>query len=130
MGFLRAQLNPLLEGVLGLALFTLLSVTAAVATRQTPYQTSVPLLFIVLAALVAFFIGKRAAYMGLIAAAVVFAVVLFKPLGSWHVDEQGVWRRDRRALSLTKSASSPLYKSLRPFTTSLRKSDLELCLIK
>jgi K+-sensing histidine kinase KdpD len=89
MGFLRAQLNPLLEGVLGLALFTLLSVTAAVATRQTPYQTSVPLLFIVLAALVAFFIGKRAAYMGLIAAAVVFAVVLFKPLGSWQVDEQG-----------------------------------------
>jgi K+-sensing histidine kinase KdpD len=89
MGFLRAQLNPLLEGVLGLALFTLLSVTAAVATRQTPYQTSVPLLFIVLAALVAFFIGKRAAYMGLIAAAVVFAEVLFKPLGSWHVDEQG-----------------------------------------
>ena len=88
MGFLRAQLNPLLESILGLTLFTLLSVTAAVATRQTPYQTSVPLLFIVLAALVAFFIGKRAAYLGLIAAAVVFAVVLFKPLGSWHVDEQ------------------------------------------
>jgi K+-sensing histidine kinase KdpD len=89
MGFLRAQLNPLLESILGLALFTLLAVTAAVATRQTPYQTSAPLLFIVLAALVAFFIGKRAAYLGLIAAAIVFAVVLFKPVGSWHVDDQG-----------------------------------------
>lgn len=89
MPFLRVQLGPLLESVLGLALFTLLSVTAAVTTRQTPYQTSVPLLFIILAALVAFFIGRRAAYFGLIAAAVVFAVMLFKPLGSWHVDEQG-----------------------------------------
>jgi K+-sensing histidine kinase KdpD len=89
MGFLRAQLNPLLESIVGLALFTFLSVTAAVTTRQTPYQTSVPLLFIILAALVAFFIGRRAAYFGLVAAAVVFAVMLFKPLGSWHVDEQG-----------------------------------------
>jgi K+-sensing histidine kinase KdpD len=89
MGFLRAQLNPLLESILGLTLFTLLSITAAVMSRQTPYQSSVPLLFIILAALVAFFIGKRAAYLGLIAAALVFAVMLFKPLGSWHVDEQG-----------------------------------------
>jgi K+-sensing histidine kinase KdpD len=89
MDFFRAQLNPLLESILGLALFTLLSVTAAVVTRQTAYQNSVPLLFIILAALVAFLIGKRAAYLGLIAAAFVFAVVLFKPLGSWHVDDQG-----------------------------------------
>jgi K+-sensing histidine kinase KdpD len=88
MGFLRTPLNPLLESIVGLAIFTLLAVTAAVATRQTPYQTSVPLFFIVLAALVAFFIGRRAAYLGLIAAALVFSVMLFKPLGSWHVDEQ------------------------------------------
>ena len=88
MGFLRAPLKSVLESIIGLTLFTLLAVTSAVATKETSYQSSVPLFFIVLAALVAFFIGRRAAYLGLIAAAFVFSVMLFKPVGSWHVDEQ------------------------------------------
>ena len=88
MGLMRAQLKPLLESIFGLSLFTLLAVTAAFVTRQTAFQTSVPLLFIVVAAVVASLIGRRAAYFGLLAAAIVFAVMLFKPLGSWHVDEQ------------------------------------------
>ncbi len=88
MDLLRAPLNPLLESILGLALFTVLALTGVFLTRQTHFQSSVPLLFIAIAALVAFFIGKRAAYIGLLASAIIFAFLLFSPLGSWHVDAQ------------------------------------------
>jgi K+-sensing histidine kinase KdpD len=88
MSLLRAQLNPLLESILGLALFVSLALTAVFLTKQTHFQTSVPLLFIAIAAFVAFFIGKRAAYIGVLASAIIFAFMLFAPLGSWHVDAQ------------------------------------------
>lgn len=78
-------MKPILESILGFALFPVLSILAALVTRNTPYQTRVPLIFIVLAALVAFFVGRAAAYAGLFSSAIVFAMMLFEPLGSWHV---------------------------------------------
>ncbi|HLH06942.1 MAG TPA: DUF4118 domain-containing protein [Terriglobales bacterium] len=85
---LSFRANSLVQGIVGLSLFTALAVFSTLATRQTPYQTSVPLLFIIVAALVAFFVGKTAAYVGLAASTVVFAVMLFEPRGSLHVDAQ------------------------------------------
>lgn len=88
MELLRQRLKPLLESLVGSTLFALLALTAAIVTRQSSYRASVPLLFIVVAAVTAFLVGRTAAYLGLIGSAIIFSVTLFEPLGSWHVNAQ------------------------------------------
>lgn len=74
--------NPIvLKAGLGFLICTVTSLLITVLLRNSEAPDSVPLLFLVVVGLVAWFLGSWAAALGLLGSSLVFALFLFPPIG-------------------------------------------------
>jgi K+-sensing histidine kinase KdpD len=81
MGRVLRQVDYLIGGIICMMAALAVSVIAA----GHAWQSFVPLFFVAVLALIALLFGTRAGILGTLAAAVVFAVFLFSPLGKVQV---------------------------------------------
>jgi K+-sensing histidine kinase KdpD len=77
----------ILGPVLGMAISAVLSVLATVVFRERPSRVLVPAGFLIAIILVARLWGRVAGVLGTATAALVFAFLLFNPVGSWIVND-------------------------------------------
>ncbi|MCI0347840.1 MAG: DUF4118 domain-containing protein, partial [Acidobacteriales bacterium] len=73
--------------VIGVAACALLASTAAMLFRGQPSRVFVPLAFVMVIAAIAALFGRIAGVLGSLAAASMFALLLFTPVGSLAVSE-------------------------------------------
>lgn len=81
--------NPaVLRAGLGFLICTVASLLITVLLRNSEAPDTVPLLFLVVVGLVAWFLGSWAAALGLLGSSLVFALLLFPPIGHLAVRAQ------------------------------------------
>ena len=81
--------NPaVLKAGLGFLICTVASLVITVLLRNSEAPDSIPILFLVVVGLVAWFLGSLAAALGLLGSSLVFALFLFPPIGHLAVHAQ------------------------------------------
>jgi K+-sensing histidine kinase KdpD len=76
---------PLMDTAIGGAVCAIAAVGASVAAEGHPWKNMVPLIFTAVLLVTAAFLGARAGIFGTVLAGLVFASVLFAPVGSIQV---------------------------------------------
>lgn len=83
--FKRAQILRRVDFLIGGVICAIAALAVSVIAAGHPWQVFVPLFFVVVPALIALLFGTRAGILGTLAAALIFAVFLFSPLGKVQV---------------------------------------------
>lgn len=84
----RGMLRRVLQPVAGLILCSLLAAASAILFRQSSFRKWIPLLFLLFVVLVSKLLGRLAGVLGTCIAALIFAIFLFSPVGSWVVVDE------------------------------------------
>ncbi len=85
--FSRRNLRVLLSSVVGLLFCSGLAALGTALFSSKSWRSFIPLAFILVIILAAVLFGRAAGIFGSLAAALIFAIFLFKPIGSWTVAE-------------------------------------------
>lgn len=81
----KRRRRQIVDSVLGALLSAIAAAGASVVAIGHSWEVSVPLVFVTILLLISAFFGARAGILGTIMAAVIFAIFLFRPLGSVQV---------------------------------------------
>jgi Kef-type K+ transport system membrane component KefB len=81
----RSMLGRILRPVAGLVICSVLSVGASLLFRESSFRKWVPVLFLLFVVFIARILGRLAGVLGTCIAALIFAMFLFSPVGSWVV---------------------------------------------
>jgi len=83
--FLLLRNPAVVQAGLGFLICTVASILISLLLRNNGAPDTVPLLFLVIVGLVAWFLGSWAAALGLLGSSLVFALLLFPPIGKFSV---------------------------------------------
>ncbi len=84
----RVRRLRFVDSLIGALLCALAAVGASAVAIGHSWVVSVPLAFTAILLLISSIFGTRAGILGTVLAAIVFAVVLYSPFGSFRVDDQ------------------------------------------
>lgn len=83
---MKMRRTPALETAAGFAVCLLAATVAVIVLRDQSWRASVPLVFIAVVAVVALLVNPRGAGLGGVVAAILFALFLFRPFGSFRME--------------------------------------------
>ena len=84
----KRRLRQVLDSLIGALLCAIAAVGMSVVALGHSWEVSVPLIFVAILLLVSAMFGARAGILGTVLAAIVFAGLLFRPIGSIHVSNE------------------------------------------
>lgn len=83
-----SMLKSIIRPIAGLLVCSAIAAGAAMLFRESSFRNWIPLSFLVVVLLVSKFLGRPAGVLGTCMGALIFAIFLFSPLGSWVVLEE------------------------------------------
>jgi K+-sensing histidine kinase KdpD len=83
----RRRLRQILDSLIGALLCAIAAVGVSVVALGHRWEVLVPLLFVIILVGISAIFGARAGILGTILAAIIFAGLLFRPVGSIHVSD-------------------------------------------
>jgi K+-sensing histidine kinase KdpD len=84
----KRRLRHMLDSLIGALLCGIAAVGVSVVALGHSWEVSVPLIFVAILLGISAIFGARAGILGTILAAIIFAGILFKPVGSIHVSDE------------------------------------------